>query len=162
MKRLGSLCAAGMLLSAPVAIQAGGLECAIQLALESKSLVGTPVEAYQHQFTIRPVAATDLAKSTHTITGAIVHHNRGGKDDQVAYRIVKEKGAIKEAFLQVNGGKWEPLSAAMIAALGGHSKAEPMSNAERDSAAGAMYRAGKGSWRNTVEFLIARIGVLHC
>jgi hypothetical protein len=164
MKRFSSLslCVAAVLSLAPVAVLAGGVECAIQLALESKSLLGTPVEAYHHRFTIRPVETTDVGKSTHTITGAIVHHNKTGKDDQVAYRIVKEKGAIKEAFVQVNDGEWEPLSPAMTAALGGHLKAKPMSKDERDAATGAMYEAGKGSWRNAVECLIARIAVLHC
>ena len=161
MKRFGSLALAATLALTTTA-WGGGVECAIQLALESRSVLGTPVEAYHHQFTIRPVDATDVAKAAHVITGTIMHHNKGGQDDQVDYRVTKEKGAIKEVLLKINGGKWEPLSQAMTGAMGGHVKGQPMSKEEQNAATDAIYNAGKGSWRNAVECLIARIGVLHC
>jgi len=161
MKRSSSLCVAMMLsLSGPAL--AGGLECAIEDALSSKSVFGTPVEAFNHRFTIKPVETSDIKKSSHTITGIILRHNKGAKEDQVAYRIVKEKGAIKEVFLQVNGGEWQSLSPAMTAALGDHAKGKPMSNDEQNAAAQAMYQVGRGSWQKAAECLVARIGVRHC
>ena len=162
MKRFSSLCVAVMLSVSANPGFAGGLECAIEEALSSKSLFGTPVEAFNHRFTIRPVETSDIKKSSHTITGTIVRHNKGTKDDQVAYRIVKEKGAIKEVFLKVNGDEWQTLSPAMTTALGDHTKGKPMSNDEQNAAAQAMYKVGGGSWQQAVEYLVARIGVRHC
>ena len=119
-------------------------------------------EAFDHRFTINPVEVSDISKRQHTIRGDILRHNPGGKDDRIAYRIVKENGAIKEALLRINDGKWEPLSTNMTAALADHTKGKPMSNAEQNAAAREMYNVGKGSWRNAVEYLVARIGVKHC
>ncbi len=162
MKRFSSLCVAGLFAFAATGARAGGVECAIRESLQSKNLLGMPIEAYHHQFTIKPVEATDVAKSTHTITGTIVHHHKEAKDDQVAYRIVKEKGTIKEVSLRLNDGKWEALSPQMMSALGGHLTGKAMTTKEQDTATDAIYNAGRGTWRNAVECLIARIGVLHC
>ena len=162
MKRFSSLCVATLFAFAATGARAGGVECAIRESLESKNLLGVPIEAYHHQFTIKPVEATEVAKSTHTVSGTIVHHNKGVKDDQIAYRITKEKGRIKDVSLRLNDGKWEALSPQMMSALGAYLTGKPMSTKEQDAATDAIYNAGRGTWRNAVKCLIARIGVLHC
>ena len=163
MKQIKSMCVAVVLSLSGTWGWAGGLECAVEEALSNERLIGTPVEAFKHRFTIKRVETSDLRASAHTITGTIVRHNKeGGKDDEVAYRIVKEKGAIKKVVLKVNSGDWQPLSRAMTAALGGHTKGKPLSNDEQNAAAQAMYEAAGGSWQTAVEYLVARIGVRHC
>lgn len=162
MKEFKSICAAFALSLSATLGWAGGLECAVEEALSNKSFLGTPVEAFKHRFTIKRVDTSDINKAAHTITGKIVRHNKGGKDDEVAYRIVKEKGAITEILLKVNGGDWQALSADMTAALGGHKQGKPMTNDEQNAAEQAMYKAAGGSWQKAAEYLVARIGVRHC
>ena len=162
MKKFSSIGVAALLAVSVNPVSAGGLECAINDALSSQNIFGTPVEAFNHRFTIKPVQTSDINARQHTISGDILRHNQGGKDDRIAYRIVKENGAIKEVLLRINDGKWEPLSPRMTAALGDHAKSKPMSDAEQNSAASNMYNVGQGSWRNAVEYLVARIGVRHC
>ena len=162
MKRFSSMCVAVLLAASANHAPAGGLECAIEDALSNKNVFGTPVEAFNHRFTIKPVEASDFKSRQHSITGEIVRHNAGGKDDRIAYRIVKEKGAVKEVLLRINDGKWEELSPAMSAALGDHRKGEPMSNEDQNAAAKEMHNVGKTSWRSAAEYLVARIGVRHC
>ena len=162
MKAFSSICVSAILTASAHLLTAGGLECAIEDALSNKNIFGTPVEAFNQRFTIKPVEASDIKSRQLTITGEILRHNPRGKEDQIAYRIVKEKGAIKEVLLRVNGGNWEKLSPSMTAALGNHRNDMPMSSDEQNAAARAMYDAGKQSWRAAVEYLVARIGVRHC
>ena len=100
MKKLSSICKAMTLaLLLPVsAANAGGLECAIQTALEGPR--GAKVQLFNHSFEVQPPEVVSKQKRQYALAGKLIHHN-AGLNEAIAYRVIKENGAIKEISLQV-------------------------------------------------------------
>lgn len=143
---------------AAASARAGGLECAVDEALQSKT--GTAIEWEGHAFKISPVEMTDKEKKKHVLTGSLVYRNgkKGKQQDQtIEYRITKKGGTVETVEVQIDGGMWIGLSPEMTKAVTGyrHGDAEQASKS-------ALYKAGEGSWQRTAELIIAFIGIKHC
>jgi hypothetical protein len=162
MKTLGSICqiiALALLLPATAA-NAGGLECAIQTALEGPQ--NAKVYLFDHSFAVHPPVITDQQKRKHTLVGKLIHLNSTGKGEEIAYRILKENGAIKEIGLQIGGGKWQPISKPVLSALGDYLTGAPMPEEKQRAVALALEKAVDKTWLRAAEFLIAHVAVRHC
>jgi hypothetical protein len=140
------------------AAYAGGLECAIDTAIEGKT---TTIEWIGHKYQIRPVEMTEKDKRTHTLTGSI-YVNGKKTDDTVAYRITKNRGAVQTIEIQMNDGMWLPLSPQMNTALGDYRKTSNVDDEKQTAIKRALYKAGEGSWKNTAELIVALIAIKHC
>ena len=164
MKRFSSVVLATMLAAiAPgSSALAGGLECAMNEALSDKNIIGIPVAAFDHQFTVKPVKFEGKVGKTHTVTGTILYHGKPTKEDEVVYRIVKEGGTVKDVKFQVNGGEWKSFSSAMTKAVNAQADPDSRTKEQQSKVDREMYDAGKGQWQNALEFVIAWIGVRHC
>jgi len=161
MKKLSSICKAMTLaLLLPVsAANAGGLECAIQIALEGPR--GAKVQLFNHSFEVQPPEVVSKQKRQYALAGKLIHHN-AGLNEAIAYRVIKENGAIKEISLQIDGGKWQSISSPRLNALedtlkGGRRPEERQREVER-----ALEKAVDKTWLRAAEFLIAHVAVRHC
>lgn len=140
---------------AAASVRAGGLECAVDAALQGT--LGTAIEWEGNTFKISPVTMADKDKRKHTLTGTLVCRNGKKKDQTVEYRISKTGGTVDKVELQIDGGMWIGLSPEMNKAVTNyrHGDAEQASKA-------ALYKAGEGSWQRTAELIVAFIGIKHC
>jgi hypothetical protein len=162
MKKLSSLCRAvtlAMLL--PVgAANAGGLECAIRTALDGPK--GAEVFLFDHTFDVHPPEIVEKQKQSYTMVGKLVHHSTAGKNETIAYRVTRQKGAIKEISLRINNGKWQAISEPMFNALGDWRTGEPMPEAKQRTVERDLEKAVDKSWLRAAEFLIANVAVRYC
>jgi hypothetical protein len=140
------------------AAYAGGLECAINTAIEGTT---TTVEWTGNKYQIRPVEMTEKDKRTHTLTGSI-YVNGNKRADTVAYRITKNRGTVQAIEIQTNNGMWLPLSPEMTTALGDYCKTSNVNEEKQSSIKRALYKAGEGSWKKTAEMIVALIAIKHC
>lgn len=162
MKKLSSLYRAlALALLLPVgAANAGGLECAIRTALDGPK--GAEVFLFDHTFDVQPPEIVKKQKQSYTMVGKLVHHNAAGKNETIAYRVTRQKGAIKEISIQVNDGKWQSISEPMLNALGDWRTGAPMPEEKQRAVERALEKAVDKSWMRAAEFLIASVAVRHC
>lgn len=142
------------------------LESALRAALEENQNAKTDIvvhdyRLFNHLFGVPPLIFEKQSKRF-LITGTLIHHHENGKKDQIKYRIVKEKGAISEIRLQVNGGEFRPASDAILTALGDYRKAVPISDEKQEEVRQALRNAVDDTWQRAAEFLIAHIAIRHC
>ena len=144
------------------------LESALKAALEETPRgpvnLHTPAfKLFRHTFGVQPVELIEKQKGKHTLSGKLTRIVAPGREnDDIVYRIIKVKGAIREITWQVNGGEWHPLSEAMMNALGDYRNGVPMPEEKQRQVEGALEKAVDESWQRAVEFLIAHIAVRHC
>jgi hypothetical protein len=144
------------------AAHAGGLACAVDEALQQKE--PTLVTWTGHKFQVRPLDVIDTDKKSHVLTGALVYLN-GKKDETLAYRISKTKGAVKSIEVQINDGMWLPISPELMGALGDFLKTGSVEQEKQGTIHQALYKAGersKSSWTKTAELIVAFIAIRHC
>jgi len=145
-----------------VAARGGGLACAVDEALQQKG--STYIEWYKHKFQFQPVEVTEKDKKSHVLSGTLLHLN-GKKDDTIAYRIMKNGGAVKGIEVQINNGMWLPLSPELTAALGDYRKSGNVDQDKQGTIHQALYKAGKDSeqsWAKTAELIVAFIAIRYC
>jgi hypothetical protein len=142
------------------AANAGGLECAIQTALEGPK--GAKVYLFNHSFRVEPPVVMEKQKGKHTLTGKLVYDDGTALAQEVAYRVLKEKGAVREIGLQINGGKWQAISKAVFEALGDYTRGLPMPEEKQREVTRKLEKAVDKTWLRAAEFLIANIAVRHC
>lgn len=151
--------AAGLVLVSSA--QAGGILCAVDDVLNNSK--ESSITWKEQTYTIKPPEVIEKAKGSYTLTGTLQHRNGSANKHDVAYRITKEKGAVKKIEIQTDGGMWLPISAEMTRAMGGFTKNAPMDDTKRNECFSAMQRvADNGSWQKMAELIIAYVGVRHC
>jgi len=159
MKRLG-WCIVGVALWVAAA-RAGGHDEAIRVAIDGPE--GAHITAFNHRFAVQPPEMQDKRKSGYTIVGRLTRVGaKPSQDEVMAYRIVREKGAVKSIDVQINDGMWLPMSEKVMGALGGYREGKPMPEEQQQEVTRALEKLVGGSWQNAAEFLIAHIAVRHC
>jgi hypothetical protein len=149
-------------------VQAGELESAIQAALENTPAGPVDVfkptfQLFKHDFSVQPVELLEKHKGKFTLMGKLTRIARASDlNDEIIYRIIKEKGAVKEIAWQVNGGEWRSLSEPIMNALGDYRSGGPMPEEKQREVERALEKAVDGTWQRAAEFLIAHIAVRHC
>ncbi len=138
---------------------AGGLQCAVDAAIQGKSAVS--IEWAGHTFDIQPVEAVDKQKGMRTLTGTLLHRNGKKEKQTVAYRITREKRVLKTIELQIDGGAWLSLSPEMSAALGDYRTTTNIDEKKRATIHQALYKTGEASWQKTAELIVALIAIHH-
>lgn len=145
-----------------VAVQAGGLACAVDAALQEKQ--GGYIEWTGHKFKVQPVEMTQKEKKSHELNGKLVYFN-GKKDETIAYRVSKHGSKVDSIEMQVNGGMWLPIAADLTKALGDYCKTGNVPDEKQGDVHQALYKAGKDSkqsWTRTAELIVAFIAIRHC
>jgi hypothetical protein len=138
-----------------------GHEDAIRIALDGPE--GAQVTAFTHRFAVQPPEMQDKRKSGYTMVGRLTRLGaKSSQDDVIAYRIVREKGAVKSIDLQINDGMWLPMSEKMMNALGGYREGAPMPGEKQQEVTRALEKLVDNSWQKAAEFLIAHIAFRHC
>ena len=141
--------------------QAGGIGCAVDDVLKNE--VEATIKVNDYPLTIKPVEMVEKDKRTHTLVGEVHHRTAGGKVHQMAYRVTKEKGAIKKIEVQTDGGMWLPISAEMTRALGGFTRPGPVTDKQQNEIYSAIHKASEnGSWQKAAEVIIAYVAIRHC
>ena len=106
---------------------------------------------------------TDKTKRGHTLAGQVTHLDANNKAAEViSYKVVRDKGAIKNITVQIDGGVWLPVSDAVMNALGGYRNGEPMPEERQQEVTGSLKKLGDETWLRAAEALIALIAVRHC
>jgi hypothetical protein len=144
------------------AVQAGGLACAVDVALQEKQ--GGYVEWTGHKFKVQPVEMTQKEKKSHELNGSLVYFD-GKKDETITYRVSKQGSKVDSIEVQINGGMWLPLSADLTKALGDYCKTGNVNDEKQGNIHQALYKAakdGKQSWSRTAELIVALIAIRHC
>jgi len=160
MKKL-AWCILTAVLSVAAARASGGHDDAIRVALEGPE--GAHLTAFQHHFAVQVPEMQDKRKSGYTIVGRLTRLGANpSQDDVMAYRIVREKGAVRSIDLQINDGMWLPMSEKMMNALGGYRQGSPMPEEKQQEVTRALEKLVDSSWQKAAEFLIAHIAVRHC
>jgi hypothetical protein len=160
MKKLcSSVLALGMSL---IAIHAcDSHEEAIKIALEGPE--GAHAVFAKHRFAVQPPTLKEKTKSSYAIVGQLTRLGaKASKDDVIAYRVIREKGAVKSIDIQINDGVWLPMSEPMMNALGDYRKGTPMPGEKQQEVTRALEKLVDGSWQKAAEFLIAHIAARHC
>jgi len=148
-------------------VQASELTTAIDAALEAPRtdfLTMTPAASLtlsNKLLKLYPVYMLDKQGPAHTLAGTI-SHEADGTLHTVAYRIVKNRGVIKEIVLQVDHGDLTSMSPAMTKALGIFLEKSGGNEDERKAVAASLQEATDGSWLSFVELVVAHIGMRHC
>lgn len=143
--------------------QAGGVGCVVDQVLESSK--ATTITMHEQSFTIEPVKAGDKQKVAYTLAGMIRVEGKSSAaaSHEIAYRITKEKGAVKKIELQTDGGAWQSISQEMMRALGDYTKSGPITEEKQQQAHNEMYRVAKdGSWQKSAELIVAFVAVRYC
>jgi hypothetical protein len=141
--------------------QAGGILCAVDDVLNNST--ESTITWKEQTYTIKPVETVEKGKGGYTLEGTLQHHTGAGKPHQIAYRVTKEKGAVKKIELQTDGGMWLPLSPEMTRAMGEFTKSGPIPDTKRNESFAAMQKvADTGSWQKMAELIIAYVAVRHC
>jgi hypothetical protein len=154
-------CVLAAALSVAAARAAGGHDDAIRVALEGPE--GAHVTAFTHRFAVQPPEMQEKRKSGYTLVGRLTRLGaKSSQDDVVAYRVVRQKGAIKSIELQINDGVWLPMSEKVMTALGGYREGAPMPEEQQQEVTRALEKLVDASWQKAAEFLIAHIAVRHC
>jgi hypothetical protein len=160
MKKFG-WCILSAVLSMAAARASGGHDEAIRIALDGPE--GAHITAFQHRFAVQPAEMQNKRKSGYTIVGRLTRLGaKSSQDDVMAYRIVREKGAVKSIELQINEGMWLPMSEKVMSALGGYRDGAPMPEEKQQEVTRALDKLVDSSWQTAAEFLIAHIAVRHC
>jgi hypothetical protein len=149
-------------------LSASGLEAALKATLDDAPQ--RPVDALQptfeifnHIFSVKPVEMIEKNKSKFTLEGKLTRiASAGGLNEEITYRIIKEKAAVKEITWRVSGGEWRPLSRPMTDALGDYRKGVPMSEEKQREVERALEKAVDDTWQRAAEFLITHIALRHC
>lgn len=157
-----------MLMLSASKLLASGLESALKAALDDKptgpvdSLQPT-FEIFNHIFSVKPVEMIEKDKGKFTLEGRLTRiASAGGVNDEITYRIIKEKGAVKEITWQIRGGQRRSLSRPMMEALGDYRKGVPMPQEKQREVERALEKAVDQSWQRAAEFFMAHIAVRHC
>src|SRR5687767_6562546 len=83
-------------------------EEAIRLAIEGPE--GAHAVVSKHRFAVQPPAMKEKTKRGYTLVGQLTRlGTKAAKDDVIAYRVVREKGAVKSIEVQINDGMWLPM-----------------------------------------------------
>jgi hypothetical protein len=157
-----------MLLMPALNIGADELESALKAALEETSTnpvdVFTPAfKLFGHRFGVQPVELIEKQERRWTLAGKLTRLSpSGGAKDEIAYRIIKERGAVKEITWKVKDGEWRALSQPMMDALGDYRKGLPMPEEKQREVEAALKKAVDETWQRAAEFLMAHIAVRHC
>jgi len=170
MKRIHSFCKGFALALLVLALNVGAseLESAVKAALENTpngpvDVFEPTFELFKHDFRVKPVEVLEKHKGKFTLGGKLTRIARAsGMNDEITYRIIKEKGAVKEITWQVNGAEWHSLSEPILNALGDYRKGVPMPEEKQREVERALEEAVDGTWQRAAEFLIAHIAVRHC
>jgi hypothetical protein len=142
-------------------VQAGGILCAVDDVLNNSK--ETSITWKEQTYTIKPPEMVEKTKDSYTLNGTLQHRNGSANKHDLAYRITKEKGAVKKIEIQTDGGMWLPMSAEMTRAMGDLCKSGPVDDKKRNDCFSAMQRvADNGSWQKMAELIIAYVGVRHC
>jgi hypothetical protein len=158
MKRLSALALA---LSITIAHADCGHDEAIKIAIEGPD--GAHAIVSKHRFAVQTPAMKEKTKSSYTLVGQLTRlGSKAAKDDVIAYRVVRQKGAVKSIELQINDGVWLPISESVMSALGDYCKGVPMPEEKQQEATRALEKLMDGSWQKAAEFLIAHIAARHC
>jgi|SRR5688572_3364454 len=159
MKKLGWFVIA--LALSVAATRAASHDEAVRIALDGPA--GAHAIAFRHRFAVQPPEMQDKRKSSYTIVGRLTRLGaKSTADDVIAYRIVREKGAVKSIDVQINDGMWLPISEQVMSALGGYRQGEPMPEEKQQEVTRALEKLVDSSWQKAAEFLIAHIAVRHC
>jgi hypothetical protein len=136
-------------------------EEAIKTAIEGPE--GAHATVAKHRFAVQPPEMKKNGKSSHILTGQLTRlGTKASKDDVIAYRVTREKGAVKSIEVQINDGMWLPVSGSVMDALGDYCKGVPMPEEKQQEATRALEKLMDGSWQKAAEFLIAHIAARHC
>lgn len=136
-------------------------EDAIRIAIDGPE--GAHAVIAKHRFAVQPPAMKEKTKSSYTIIGQLTRLGaKAAKDDVIAYRVVREKGAVKSIEIQINDGMWLPISPSVMSALGDYCKGGPMPEEKQQEVTRALEKLMDGSWQRAAEFLIAHIAARHC
>lgn len=158
MKKLSALALA---LSITVAQADCAHDDAIKTAIEGPD--GAHAIVSKHRFAVQTPAMKEKTKSSYTLVGQLTRlGSKVAKDDVIAYRVVREKGAVKSIELQINDGVWLPISQSVMSALGDYRKGVPMPEEKQQEVTRALEKLMDGSWQKAAEFLIAHIAARHC
>ena len=156
----------GLALSLTV-VRGSELATAIDAALEAPRtdfLTMTPAASLtlsNKLLKLYPVYMLDKQGPAHTLVGTI-SHEANGTLHTVAYRIVKNRGVIKEILLQIDHGDLKSMSPGMTKALGIFLEKAGGNEDERKAVAASLQKATDGSWLSFVELVVAHIGMRHC
>jgi hypothetical protein len=160
-------CALALIVSA-LNLSASQLESALKAALEDAprrpvDALQPSFELFKHVFSVKPVEVIEKHKGKFTLEGKLSRiASTAGMNEEVTYRIIKEKGAVKEITWQITGGEWRPLSQSMSEALGDYRKGVPMPEEKQREVERALEKAVDGTWQKAAEFFMAHIAVRHC
>jgi hypothetical protein len=149
-------------------VAASELDAAVKAALEEShdgpAALPAPVfKLFKHSFAVRPVVLVEKQRSKFTLTGKLARiWPPNGKDDEITYWIIKEKGAVKEITWQINGGERRSVSEPILNALGDYRIGLPMPEEKQNEVQRALEKAVDESWERAAEFLMAHIAVRHC
>jgi hypothetical protein len=158
MKKLFSIALLG---ACVLAARAAGYDKQIDAALESA--ISSQVEIDSHRFSVTPPEMKDKSKHKYTLAGQLtLVVPKGASKEVIAYRAVREKGAVKSIELQVNDGMWLPISDTVMQALGGYTRGEPMPEEQQQKVTQDLEKLLNGTSRRAAEFLIARMTIKHC
>ena len=144
------------------AAQAGGLACAVDMALQQKE--GAYVEWTGHKFQVQPVEMTQTEKKSHVLNGKLAYLN-GKKEETFSYRVNKNGSIVKSIEVQIGNGMWLPISADMTKALGDYRTTGNVPEEKQGNVYEALVKAakdGKQSWTRTAELIVAFIAIRHC
>jgi hypothetical protein len=158
-----TLCSSVLALAVSLAAaSAGGSHNeAIKIAMEGPE--GAHAIVAKHRFAVQPPVLKEKTKRSYALTGQLTRlGEKASEDDIIAYRVVREKGAVKSIDVQINDGVWLPLSESMMNALGDYRKGVPMPEEKQQEVTRALEKLMDGSWQKAAEFLIAHIAKGHC
>lgn len=145
-----------------MAVQAGGLACAVDEALQQKE--SAYIEWTGHKFKIQPIEITEKDKKNHVLNGKLLHVN-GKKEETISYRVSKTGSIVNSIEVQINNGMWLPISADLTKALGDYRVTGNVPDEKQGDVHQAIYKAGKDSkqsWNRTAELIVAFIAIRHC
>jgi hypothetical protein len=164
-----------VLILSPLKIPASELDFAVRAAFEHEQSSGAdflkPIgdvfkptfKIYNHIFRVEPVSYVDNQDRKTTITGKLMHIGQAnGKADQLSFRIVKERGLIKEISCRIDGAPWKPLSEPVMRALAGYGLNVPVTTESREQFETALTKALDDTWQRAAEILIVHIGKREC
>jgi len=93
------------------------------------------------------------------LEGTISHHLSFRKDDQVRYKIRKQRGAIKEMSIKIDRGGFAPIGAWVVNVLGKYVTGVPMPVEKVESLARKLGQKIDGKWESTAELLVTNIAM---
>lgn len=141
--------------------QAGGIACAVDDLLQHEQEI--TIKVNNHPLTLKPVEVVENTKTSHVLAGQVHYRNTAGKAHQLAYRVIKEKGAIKKIEVQTDGGMWLPISAEMTRAMGEFTRPGVVTDEQQKAIYSAIYKVGhNGSWQKAAELIVAYVAIRHC